>query len=142
MARRRATTQCPQHDHPQLLEAVSEDDFRSELREIMRMAGLSVDVIDRADISFPDNLEDRHRKDPRAYAEVQTEDLRFRFAPQARSLPSANRLGLMAHEIGHLLDPAATENGADAAAETALDVRIVYDTRWPGKGLQKLLRLR
>jgi hypothetical protein len=131
---------CPHHTHPELVEPVSEARFFHELQTLLLSAGVHGPSAVLVDLSFPEELRARHEKDARAYAEIQPETMVFRFAPQALYLPEANRLGLMAHEIGHLLDPAATENGADEAAERALGVRILYDPRWPGKGLQRLRR--
>jgi len=132
---------CPHHDHPQLESPVDEELFRAEFAAILLASGvLDEKGLKRVRLEFPAELGRRHEGDARAYAEVEPEGLRFRFAPQVRALPEANRLGLIAHEVGHLLDPAATESGADEAAERALGVHIVYDPRWPGKGLQALER--
>jgi len=132
---------CHDHDHPQLDEPISESLFRAECAAILLCAGIPESEVRKCQIVFPAELGKRHEADPRAYADVQCERRLFRFAPQALALPEANRLGLIAHEIGHLLDPAATENGADAASEGALGVKIAYDSRWPGKGLQRLERI-
>jgi hypothetical protein len=119
---------------------VSEELVIQELVAMARRAGIPGWL----KIAFARDLAERHLSDPRAYADVT--GLSFRFAPQIRALPSGNRLGLMAHELGHVLDPYATENGADRAAEAALGIRITYDKGWPGKGLQwtspKLYRAR
>lgn len=130
------------HTHPKRSPPVSEAQFRSELEDLLRravqnrrdLAGLD----ERYTLRFADHVSARHAKDPRAYAEVHAETADFAFAHEARELPDENRIALIAHEIGHVLDPYATENGADRAAERALGIRIVYDPRWPGKGLQAL----
>jgi len=122
------------HDVPRRPEPVSEAQFRAELANTLRRAG-----IDRPfTLTFADHVSARHARDPRAYAEVHTDSLGFAFAHEAKTLPDENRLALIAHEVGHVVDPLATENGADRAAERALGIRIVYDPRWPGKGLQRL----
>jgi hypothetical protein len=58
------------------------------------------------------------------------------FAGAMRELPPEHRLGLYAHEVGHLLFPSGGEADADIAAYGLLGVHIGYDHRWPGKGLQ------
>jgi len=122
------------HAIPRRERPVSEAQFRAELADTLRRAG-----IDRPfTLTFADHVSARHARDPRAYAEVHCESLTFAFAHEARELPDENRLALIAHEVGHAVDPLATENGADRAAERALGIRIVYDPRWPGKGLQRL----
>lgn len=60
----------------------------------------------------------------------------FELAPQAVWLPDRHRRALLAHEVGHVLDPDGGEDDADAAAECHTGVKIGYDRRWPGKGLQ------
>lgn len=129
---------CPHHAHPELATPIDKQLFRAELGAILLAAGLSEEEIKGVTLEFPRELEERHKIDPRAYAEIGPEHLLFRFAPQALALPEENRLGLICHEVGHLLDPPATENGADRAVERQLGVRILYDPRWPGKGLQRL----
>lgn len=131
---------CEHHDHPALSDPVSEATFRAELEAVLLGAGIPERKVDAAILEFPEELGVRHEGDPRAYAEVNPHELLFRFAPQALLLPEENRLGLLAHEVGHVIDPLATENGADRAVERRLGVRIVYDPRWPGKGLQRLVK--
>jgi hypothetical protein len=60
----------------------------------------------------------------------------FQLAPQSVYLPMRNRHALFAHEVGHALDPEGGEDDADRAALKGTGVRIGYDDRWPGKGLQ------
>jgi hypothetical protein len=89
-------------------------------------------------------LEEVHRRDPRRYAECEvTRKVRQRrrfvyFAPSTLLLPEANRLGLCAHEAGHLIlwDKRHTEDDADQAALLCYGVEVTYDRRWPEKGLQ------
>ncbi len=104
-------------------------------------------------IAFSSKLEETHRKDPRRYAEcVQEPGVRGNvgrkggtcrtifFARSILSLPAAHRLGLIAHECGHLAlwdsHPDHSEDDADDAALAFFGVRVSYDKRWPGKGLQ------
>lgn len=99
----------------------------------MRVGGLRAD---HATVDFPASLDVEHAMDPRRYAQVMPELLHFEFAKATRSLPFPWRLGVLAHEVGHVLDPTRTEMGADLAALQYLGVAIGYDRRWPGKGLQ------
>lgn len=89
-----------------------------------------------AEVWLWDPLDREHAKNPRRYAQVIPELRRFEFARATLQLPRCHRLGLLAHEIGHVLDPRASEAGADRIAGQVLGVKIGYDRRWPGKGLQ------
>lgn len=85
-------------------------------------------------------LTKEHERNPRRYAQMYEENGKpvFEFADQTRWLPAEYRAGLYIHEIGHYLDqdPKKTEDGADACGMIAFDCLILYDHRWPGKGLQ------
>ena len=114
-------------------EHVTRDDFADEFAELAWRAGIR----DTCVLDF--SLE--HEPGGRNYADVDPWELHFRFAPEAPRLPAANRRGLIMHEIGHVLcrefPGGGTEDDADRAAERAFGVRITYDRRWPGKGLQR-----
>lgn len=125
---------------PQLPYPISKGDFEQELAAACRYAG-----IERWVLAWPPSLEREHRANPRRYAqwmELPDGGSLFEFAPQVCALPWAQRLGLIAHEVGHALDPdpAKTEDGADAYGMAALNLLIVYDLRWPGRGLQTAIR--
>lgn len=97
----------------------------------------------RANLAQPkvvihDPLTREHERNPRRYAQCIPDEMVFEFADQYRWLPWEYRLGLMAHEIGHVVDPdpRKTEEGADYWGMQSLGVLITYDHRWPGKGLQ------
>ena len=81
-----------------------------------------------------------NEKDPRRFAEVDPYALHFHFASEILNLPKAQQDGLIMHELGHVLcrdlPAGGTEEDADRAAEETFGVLIVYDKRWPGKGLQ------
>lgn len=118
---------------PELSRPVSRRRLEGELRTLMRVGGIN----DRdATIGYPASLDVEHAVDPRRYAQVYPDLLHFEFARATRYLPAPWRIGVLAHEVGHVLDPTGTEEGADLAAFEHLGVRIGYDRRWPGKGLQ------
>lgn len=81
-------------------------------------------------------LDEEHARNPRRYAQVIPDQLRFEFSQAILWLPREHRIGLLAHEVGHCLDPSGGEDGADDAAMRVLGIKIGYDPRWPGKGLQ------
>ena len=89
-------------------------------------------------IVWSEELRRTHQGNERRYAQVMplaTPPV-FELAPQSVHLPAKNRRALLAHEVGHVLDPRGSEDEADAAAFQSLGVQIGYDHRWPGKGLQ------
>lgn len=107
----------------------------TELAQACERAGFTRDY----DVQIDDALTEEHRMNPRRYAAVSVSGRTvFYFAEQVLSLPFSHRMGLYAHEIGHVLDPDPnkTEDGADRHGMIALDLLILYDHRWPGKGLQ------
>jgi hypothetical protein len=109
------------------------DRFARELAEYAGRAG-----IETFELELYPELEEEHVRNPRRFAQVtpRRQPPRFEFAPQVLHLGWPNRLGLIVHEIGHVLAPEADEDGADRAGSTALQIPITYDMRWPGKGLQ------
>jgi hypothetical protein len=107
-----------------------------ELEQLLGHAGLLSDGGPPAQVWLWDPLDREHARNPRRYAQVIPELRRFEFARATLQLPWCNRLGLLAHEVGHVLDPNASEAKTDKVAERALGIKIGYDRRWPGKGLQ------
>lgn len=106
-----------------------------ELAELYHQAGFRGAPL----VKWTDGLARTHRSNTRRYAQVLLHDALppiFQLAPQTVWLPAPNRRALLAHEVGHALDPNGGEDDADAAAGRHLGVRIGYDHRWPGKGLQ------
>lgn len=89
-------------------------------------------------LQFSERLSRIHRRNRRRYAECEPAARRFFFAREILTLPARHRLGLAAHEIGHALHGSAdhSEDDADRAALAGTGVRIGYDRRWPGKGVQ------
>lgn len=85
---------------------------------------------------FLDRLDDEHRRNPRRYAQVDLSKNTFEFSRAILWLPVEQRMGVLAHEVGHVLVPGGSEEQADLAAARYLGIAIRYDRRWPGKGLQ------
>lgn len=120
---------------PQLATPISFDQLYDELCWVCDLGR-----IEELDVALDAPLTAEHERNPRRYAQVTAMDdpPTFEFAEQMLRLPWPNRLGLYAHEVGHVLDPdpKKTEPGADATAQRELGITIGYDHRWPGKGLQ------
>lgn len=111
---------------------VSFAQIQKEAQAILAAAGLP-----KYQVVYFGPLDEEHRRDRRRYAQVRVnENPRMEVAKAFRELAPEHRLGLYAHEAGHLLWPGGGEADADQAAEGLLGVRIGYDRRWPGKGLQ------
>jgi hypothetical protein len=126
---------CRDHRHPKLRRAISREQVRDELSDLYHRAGFQGPV----DLDWTGGLSRTHDANWRRYAQVAPHapvDPHFELAPQAVRLPPKNRRGLLAHEVGHALSPEGTEDDADRAAYEALGIKIRYDHRWPGKGLQ------
>ena len=131
----------PGHTHPMLAEPVPRGRVIGELYDLYYRTGLPGDP----ELSWPNSMAKTHARDSRRYAQVfigagpsanGQGRPRVELAEQVRWLPRQHRRGLLAHEIGHALAPDGTEDDADEAALEATGVRIGYDHRWPGKGLQ------
>lgn len=131
-ASRRANTGKPV---PHMKTPISFDQMYRELCWVCDLGG-----VEEFDLVLDPGVTAEHERNPRRYAQVTAhEELPlFEFAEQTLLLPWPNRLGLYAHELGHVLDPdpEKTEEGADATALRALGIEVDYDHRWPGKGLQ------
>lgn len=129
---------CRGHAHPRRRKPVSRRQVRSELRRMWRDSGSP----GRFSLEWTDDLARTHERNRRRYAQVAPfarGGAAFELAPQATYLPPRNRRGLLAHEVGHVLDPHGSEAAADRAAAEVLGVDVGYDRRWPGKGLQVAL---
>lgn len=126
---------CQGHEHPKLKRPVPRKQVRAELADLYHQAGFKGPV----DLEWEEQaLRRTHDRNQRRYAQVAPYERppHFELAPQAVYLPAPNRRGLLAHEVGHVLDPEGSEDDADRAAHEAIGVKIGYDHRWPGKGLQ------
>jgi hypothetical protein len=128
-----AFARCPSnHEHPTLPKAILRQAFLKELQRFAAVAG-----IPSYSVGFPPSLSKTHESEPRRYAQVTPTTAAFEFASQILWLPKAHRVGLIAHEIGHVFTPGGSEDDADQAAAHLFGFTIEYDPRWHGKGLQK-----
>lgn len=121
--------------YPVLDRPIPEQQLVDELGELLERGGV-LRSGPTASVWLWNPLDVEHAKNPRRYAQVIPDERRFEFARATLYLPACHRLGLLAHEVGHVLDPIGGEDDADAAAARHLGVQIGYDRRWPGKGLQ------
>lgn len=123
--------------HPELDHPISFDQLFHELSWVCDLPRARVEDFD---VVIEPSVTAEHEQNARRYAQVTASDRPplFEFAEQTLLLPWPHRLGLYAHEVGHVLDPdpRKTEPGADQTAHRELGVQIGYDRRWPGKGLQ------
>jgi hypothetical protein len=119
-------------NHP-AVRPVSASILSADLSRMLEQAGF---VPEEATAVRHAPLDQEHARNPRRYAQVVPNDLLFEFSQAILWLPREHRIGLLAHEVGHCLDPLGGEDGADEAALRVLGIKIGYDPRWPGKGLQ------
>lgn len=125
--------------HPTRATPLTKAQFRSGFDRLWAVSGLRC----AKKITFPKELTSEHCRNSRRYAQVfwVKDSVTFEFAAQTLWLPDPYVVGLIAHEIGHVLvgriSTEHTENDADAAAQIVLGIRIDYDKKnFPGKGLQ------
>lgn len=112
---------------------VSREQVEAELAQLWRRSGLPGSF----QVRWPAHMNRRHARCRRSHAQVRLSSPPvFEFAGAVCGLDARHREGLLAHEVGHVLNPEGGENGADAAAEQVLGVRIGYDAAWPDFGLQ------
>lgn len=124
---------------PELPSPIGFDQLFHELSWVCDLGAIS-----DFDVALEPSVTAEHEQNPRRYAQVTAHEKvpLFEFAEQTLRLPWPHRLGLYAHEVGHVLDPdpKKTESGADQTALRELGIEIGYDRRWPGKGLQVATR--
>lgn len=117
-------------------QVIDKEEFADEFADLAHQAGIE----DTCALEFPEYMYERHERSPRSFAEVDPHGLYFAFAPQVLELDWAHRRGLIMHELGHVLcrdlPDGGNERDADKAAERVFGERIIYDSAWPGKGLQ------
>lgn len=108
-----------------------------DLKELVAVAGFDPAKVVMV---FWGPLDREHESNCRRYAQMIPSSYRFEFARAILSLPPRHRLGLLAHEVGHLIairnHGDDSEDGADLWARKGLGITIGYDMSWPGKGLQ------
>jgi hypothetical protein len=122
---------------------VTRAEFGRELRRLVKLAGF--DPL-KVKIEFWKPLDREHEGDCRRYAQVYAHNFRFQFTSAILSLPERHRLGLLAHEVGHVIairrHGDMSEDGADDRSRDVLGITIGYDMSWPGKGLQYARKIR
>jgi len=106
-----------------------------ELQEILARAGMQGTY----DLYLSPAKDRDHQVNCRNYAQVTLGARKMEVTRAMLTLPPEHRRGLLAHEVGHWLDPEASEDGADRAAEAFMGEPMIYDMRWPGKGLQCMM---
>lgn len=144
---------CVNHTHPRLVTPLSALTFEQELWELWdvakRAARRTLDHLPtEPPIRFTLALDAEHYRNARRFAEVQPEVAHFAFSHAVLHLHAPYRLGVLAHEVGHVLCAYGvgcevdSESGADDAARSVLKVSIGYDQRnFPGRGLQRGTRV-
>jgi hypothetical protein len=114
--------------------------IRQRIQSMLLTGRIGHGEVDRIEVVFPRALELEHQRNPRRFAQVDVDRLRFEFAPAILELDEDHQVGVIAHEVGHVLAHRywedLSEDGADRAAAQFLGITIRYDDRWPGKGLQ------
>ena len=121
------------HPYPLRQQPVTQEQLAAELAFLIVQGNLPP----VGSMSFTPALDMEHRLNPRRYAQVLPGAFPlFEFSRAILWLPDEQRIGVLAHEVGHVLAPGTGEDGADMAAQDHLGIGIVYDRRWPGKGLQ------
>lgn len=133
-------TPCCRGRHPSLATSVTLDVLEREFLEVLSRGPEGLP--DRWTVRISDALARTHARNPRRYAQSVPATLTCEFAPQFLLLPRGNRIGLIAHELGHCaahrtVGPGHSEEDADEEALRTFGVRIDYDPRWPGRGLQR-----
>ena len=122
--------------HPRLKRGVSPNAFYREFAALANRAGRRGFVF-AYKIFLSNRMHAKHCANARSFAQVDIRYRIFEFAPEVLFLARKFRLGLIAHEIGHVIAGSkGSEADADSAAAAYLGVRIGYDMRFPGKGLQ------
>jgi len=123
--------------HPRLKRPISVQQFTDEFHELWdRCRFRAMRHVLWPIVTFTKELEQTHNRNHRRYAQCIPALYTFEFAPQTLYLPKRYRTALIAHELGHCLAPDGDEDDADQAALQHLGIRITYDKRFPGKGLQ------
>lgn len=122
---------------------ITREQLRAELDELLERAH-----IDPASVRlrFTRALDRKHARDQRSHALLNVDRREIEVARAILTLDAPHRLGILAHEVGHLRCPAVVgdEDEIDRCAQSATNVLISYDRSWPGhhpqdptiKGLQ------
>lgn len=131
------------HTHPTLARPTTQRQFLRELAWVWRR-GIGSGYLSRTmsyEVLFPERLSRIHQRRARRYAQcVPGHKTLFEFAPEILWLPKPHRIGLIAHEVGHVIAGGGSESAADMAAEECLGILIGYDLRWPTNGNRRGLQ--
>ncbi len=115
-------------------------------RELKRLVELARFDSSKVKVEFWGPLDREHARDCRRYAQMYPHNFRFQFARAILKLPEKHRLGLLAHEVGHLIAVRrhgdTSEDGADDQSRKVLGITIGYDHAWDGRGLQYARRVK
>lgn len=123
--------------HPALVRPISFQRFLDEFARVWLRGPLRLTHGRRPKVVLDEELAQTHARNCRRYAWVDVPLREFHFAPQVLWLPAANRLGLLGHEVGHVIAGLrGDEDDADRASLEVFGISIGYDLRFPGKGLQ------
>lgn len=119
------------------------EQLRSELDELLERAHIDPKSVG---LKLSRALDRKHVRSPRSHALLNVDTRQIEVARAILALDAPHRLGILAHEVGHLRCPARelTEDDIDRCAQNATNVLISYDRSWPGhhprdstlKGLQ------
>ena len=83
------------------------------------------------------DVQEEHRKSKRQYAHVFHIPGQVCLADEFEQLPEKNRLGILMHELGHIIaGPSKGELAANRAAENAFGILIKYGRSKHGQDLE------
>ncbi len=113
---------------------ITREKLRAELDELLVRAGIAPDSVR---LTFSRELDREHGRHKRTHAQVVLGKREVQVAQAILKLDAAHRLGILAHEVGHICCLATigedhSEDQANRAAMEATQVLITYDRSWPG----------
>jgi len=109
--------------------AITRAQLRSELDELLKRAGISPKTVK---MTFSAVLDHQHKHNRRTYARLSLNKRHIEVARAILRLDAPHRLGILAHEVGHLYCDATigrkhTEPQTDRCAKESTGVLISYD---------------
>ena len=114
--------------------AITRAQLRAELDELLARARIDPRSVK---LTFSRTLDRIHAKNRRQHAHINLDRREIEVARAILKLDAPHRLGILAHEVGHLhcdakFGRAHTEDQVDRCAHEATNVLISYDRSWPG----------